>query len=87
MYLTILLLLFLFLITKNIEGYEGYEYSDRIKLHLEKKYLPPVTIGFGKCSVDTVEDFPPCMNGFICENKLDPHHDNRGVCNEYVNIN
>ena len=82
MYLTILLLLFLFLITKNIEGY-----SDRIGLDLENNYLPPVTIGFGKCSVKTVEDFPPCMNGFICENKLDPYHDNRGVCNEYVNIN
>ena len=84
MYLTILLLLFLFLITKNIEG---YEYSDRIKLHLEKKYLPPVTIGFGKCSVETVEDYPLCINGFICENKLYPHDDNIGVCNEYVNIN
>ena len=83
MYLTILLLLFLFLITKNIEGYEGYEYSDRIKLDLEKNYLPPVTIGFGKCPVKTVEDFPPCMNGFICENKLHPQ-DNIGIC--YRNI-
>ena len=85
MYLTILLsLLFLFLITKNIEG---YEYSDRIKLDLEKNNLPPATIGLGKCSVKTFKKYPPCMNGFICENKLYPRHHNIGICNKYVNIN
>ena len=58
MYLTILLLLlFLFLIKKNIEGY-----SDRIELDLVNNYLPPSSIGFGKCSVETVEDHPLCMN-------------------------
>ena len=75
MYLTILLLLFLFLITKNIEGY-----SDRIELDLVNNYLPPSSIGFEKCSVETVEGFPLCMNGFTCENQLYPHDDNIGIC-------
>lgn len=76
MYLTILLsLLFLFLITKNIEGY-----SDRIELDLVNNYLPPSSIGFGKCSINIVEDYPLCMNGFTCENQLYPHDDNIGIC-------
>ena len=77
MYLTtLLLLLFLFLIKKNIEGY-----SDRIELDLVNNYLPPSSIGIGKCSINIIEDYPLCMNGFTCENQLYPYDDNIGICN------